>query len=158
MKRYVLGFYHSIKGVILIQKTTPEWQRGKWNGLGGHIEPGETPLQAMVREFTEEAGFATLPQQWTELFTIKGLTAENEWWEMTVFSTWGRIHQMGELPRAVDEGWVETHHDLPEPMDSTAHWIVLMLRDFEKHNMNFAYSHSQASTEADAQENTPSLT
>jgi 8-oxo-dGTP diphosphatase len=29
---------------------------GKYNGLGGHIEPGETPYQAAIREVQEEAG------------------------------------------------------------------------------------------------------
>ena len=29
---------------------------GKYNGLGGHIEPGETPHQAAIREVAEEAG------------------------------------------------------------------------------------------------------
>lgn len=29
---------------------------GKYNGLGGHIESGETPYQAAVREVYEEAG------------------------------------------------------------------------------------------------------
>ncbi len=29
---------------------------GKYNGLGGHIEPGETPHQAAIREVEEEAG------------------------------------------------------------------------------------------------------
>ncbi|MFP4394108.1 MAG: NUDIX hydrolase [Anaerolineales bacterium] len=29
---------------------------GKYNGLGGHIEPGETPRQAAARELQEEAG------------------------------------------------------------------------------------------------------
>ncbi len=29
---------------------------GKYNGLGGHIEPGESPYQAAVREVQEEAG------------------------------------------------------------------------------------------------------
>ena len=27
---------------------------GKWMGVGGHIEPGETPDQALVREIKEE--------------------------------------------------------------------------------------------------------
>jgi 8-oxo-dGTP diphosphatase len=31
---------------------------GKYNGLGGHIEPGETPHQAAVREVAEEAGLS----------------------------------------------------------------------------------------------------
>jgi 8-oxo-dGTP diphosphatase len=30
--------------------------RGKLNGIGGKIEPGETELEAMIREFWEETG------------------------------------------------------------------------------------------------------
>ena len=33
-------------------------QAGRLNGIGGHIEPGETPAQAMQREFREETGVA----------------------------------------------------------------------------------------------------
>lgn len=60
MTRYVVGFlfadYSWGKCVALIRKSHPEWQRGKFNGIGGRIEPGEGPLAAMVREFREEAG------------------------------------------------------------------------------------------------------
>ena len=56
-KLYVVGFLFNNSGkVALIQKNRPEWQRGKLNGIGRHIESGETPYQAMCREFNEEAG------------------------------------------------------------------------------------------------------
>lgn len=42
--------------VLLIRKNRPAFQKGKLNGIGGHVEPGETPLDAMRREFQEEAG------------------------------------------------------------------------------------------------------
>ena len=45
---------------VLLLRGAPDkrlWA-GKYNGLGGHVEPGETPLQAAVREVGEEAGLA----------------------------------------------------------------------------------------------------
>jgi 8-oxo-dGTP diphosphatase len=58
---FCLGFcfYIDSEGVTslaLIRKIFPKWQRGKLNGIGGHVEPGETPKAAMTREFEEEAG------------------------------------------------------------------------------------------------------
>jgi 8-oxo-dGTP diphosphatase len=69
MTEYVLGFaftedYSGFNRVMLIQKTKPEWQAGKLNGIGGKIEIGETPHRAMAREFFEEAGLASLPTAW----------------------------------------------------------------------------------------------
>jgi len=57
-KQYVLGFYFSEdkKRVALIKKTKPDWQAGKLNGIGGKIEEGEAPHEAMIREFREETG------------------------------------------------------------------------------------------------------
>lgn len=55
--KYVIGFlFNSKDSVLLIRKNRPEWQKGKLNGIGGHVEKGESYLQAMRREFFEEAG------------------------------------------------------------------------------------------------------
>lgn len=59
--RYVCGFaFHggttTTPKVVLICKVKPDWQKGKLNGVGGKIEKGESPEQAMEREFFEEAG------------------------------------------------------------------------------------------------------
>ncbi len=64
--RYVVGFMFSMKerSVLLIKKRRPEWQAGLLNGIGGRIDPGETPTQAMVREFREECGIVTTESQW----------------------------------------------------------------------------------------------
>lgn len=61
MQRYVCGFMFSEHkdSVLLIRKKKPAWQAGKLNGVGGKIEPGESPGDAMVREFHEETGLVT---------------------------------------------------------------------------------------------------
>lgn len=72
MKKYVVGFLFSndSQQVVLIEKRNPEWQKGLFNGVGGKIELGETPIEAMVREFREEAGLYIEAQCWTHLVQI----------------------------------------------------------------------------------------
>ena len=74
MEEMVLGFYFERFRdewlVWLIRKERPEWQRGKLNGIGGHIEPGERPADAMRREFREEAGLDV--ETWEHALTMEG--------------------------------------------------------------------------------------
>ena len=72
--RYVLGFMFDDCGatVVLIQKNKPTWQAGRWNGVGGKVEAGESPWTAMVREFQEEAGRATKERDWTHFANMRG--------------------------------------------------------------------------------------
>src|SRR5712692_9547551 len=67
-KRYVVGFAFDSKAakVVLITKNRPAWQAGLLNGVGGHIEQGEQPLDAMVREFWEETGVTTDKSNWKQ--------------------------------------------------------------------------------------------
>lgn len=70
--RYVAGFLFSVdmKRVALIRKTKPEWQSGKLNGIGGKVEAGEGPNEAMVREFREEAGASI--EIWENTIILEG--------------------------------------------------------------------------------------
>ena len=56
MTKYVLGFLFKADSVVLVAKQRPAWQKGKLNGVGGKVEAGESPEQAIVREFREETG------------------------------------------------------------------------------------------------------
>ena len=60
MQQQVCGFLFGTNfiKVVLIRKNRPEWQKGKLNGIGGHVEGNEDPLQAMRREFKEETGLS----------------------------------------------------------------------------------------------------
>lgn len=48
------------KGKILLVKS-PKWKHEKWTVPGGHIEVGESAMQAIVREVKEETGLDVKP-------------------------------------------------------------------------------------------------
>ena len=75
MKCYVAGFYFDTakKSVALVHKNRPDWQAGQINAIGGKIEEGERPVEAMTREFLEETG-VTVPD-WEHVVVIYG----NDW-------------------------------------------------------------------------------
>lgn len=75
---YVAGFLFNTARdtVVLVQKRKPEWQAGKFNGVGGKVEPGENGHQAMRREFQEEAG-VDVPS-WRSFCRLRGLNFEVE--------------------------------------------------------------------------------
>jgi 8-oxo-dGTP diphosphatase len=78
MMRYVNGFLINPRTteVLFIQKNRPLFQKGKWNGIGGKIEPDEEPIHAMVREFLEETDIVTQPEDWTHTVTLTGAEFE----------------------------------------------------------------------------------
>jgi 8-oxo-dGTP diphosphatase len=68
IQRFVIGYLFDGRGnVALIEKNRPDWQKGRLNAPGGKIEKGETPLQAVTREFREEAGAEITWRQFAEM-------------------------------------------------------------------------------------------
>lgn len=76
MTEYVAGFlfhYDNYRDLVaLVEKKRPDWQKGKLNGVGGHVETGEVPLQAVRREFAEETGKLVL--DWREFCILENPT------------------------------------------------------------------------------------
>lgn len=86
MQEYVCGFLFSPDRarVLLIRKRRPAWQAGKLNGIGGKVEPGETPIDAMRREFWEEAGIHHA--EWEPVLTLAGPD-----WHATFYRAFGDV-------------------------------------------------------------------
>ena len=122
MQGFVCGFLFSPdrRRVLLIRKNRPAWQAGKLNGVGGKIEPGESPADAIRREFREEAGLDVA--DWREALT---LTAPD--WHAHFFRTIGDV----DAARAMTDEGLEVHPVRPLPADVIPNlaWIVPLLLD-----------------------------
>jgi 8-oxo-dGTP diphosphatase len=86
-----------------------DFHSGKWNGLGGKLEPGESPLEAAVRELREESGLTPRAAEFRALGTLTFpdfKPKKSEDWVVFVFTV-----QVADGPLAAcEEGelhWVE---------------------------------------------------
>ncbi|MFI9103793.1 8-oxo-dGTP diphosphatase [Streptomyces fildesensis] len=68
---------------------------GKLVGLGGHVEPGESPLQAVVREVMEESSIRVEPAQLRELGVVTFRFPARPGWD-SVVSVFGSDRFSGE--------------------------------------------------------------
>lgn len=132
MKHYVAGFLFSsdFERVVLIEKQKPDWQKGLLNGVGGKIEPGETPEEAMRREFMEETGMDV--EDWTEYTTLGG-----EGWRVHFFYGIGNVEAAVTLTdelvlvRRVDDLWAL-------PVIQNLQWLIPMAITFGNGTENAA--------------------
>ena len=122
MQGYACGFLFSSDRtrVLLIRKRRPAWQAGRLNGVGGKIEPGETPAQAMCREFREEAALDITA--WQEVVELTGPD-----WRGHFFRAFGDI----DAARALTDEQLEIHGtaDLPGDLIPNLHWLIPLLLD-----------------------------
>lgn len=124
MTEYVAGLLYSDEGdkVTLILKNRPEWQAGFYNAVGGKVELGETPEDAMRREFIEEAG---VDIEWNYRFqlTNPGVFSVH-------FFSCHSTEAMQHLSTCTDEiVEVVYTYDLPENTIPNLWWIIPMLND-----------------------------
>ena len=113
--------------LLLQRKSAGRFGEGKWNGPGGKVQPGETPLECAVREVREETGLTVsrLTEQGVVDFYF-GEKPEPDW----VVHIYMTSTFSGE-PRESDEGelrWFSLD-DIPYGemwMDDT-HWLPVLL-------------------------------
>lgn len=127
MRRYVVGFLVDFTGetVVLIDKNRPKWQRGRLNGIGGHIEQGESPAEAMRREFREEAGLDI--DDWTERVVLTGVDGS---WSVHFFVA-ARPRSEVLLARTTSDERVSRHYvrRLPDQVIRNLRWLIPLCLD-----------------------------
>jgi 8-oxo-dGTP diphosphatase len=68
-------------------KKPNDMHQGKWNGLGGKLEPGETPEECAIREIYEESGLSVKKLVYKGLLTFPGFFDEEDWYAFVFVAT-----------------------------------------------------------------------
>ena len=61
-------------------KKKNDYHRGKWNGLGGKFEPGESPEECAVREIEEESGLTIKNIEMKGFITFPNFDGKEDWY------------------------------------------------------------------------------
>ena len=129
---YVVGFLFNEEKtkVALVRKERPTWQAGKLNGIGGKIDPGESAIDAMIREFEEETG--TYINTWSEFACLIGPNSE---WIVYFYKAIGDLTQLKTMkhPEGKPDEPIEIHavNLLPSSVLNNINWLVPMSLDSE---------------------------
>ena len=132
--QYVNGFLFSpdLKRIILIRKNRPQFQVGLLNGVGGKIKLNEEPINAMQREFEEEAGLEI--KNWNYFLKLIGDT-----WEVYFYYA---IAENYKLASSKTDEEIEIHYtfNLSQlEVIPNLKWIIPMAMD-SNHKTCIAYS------------------
>lgn len=61
-------------------KKADDIHEGKWNGLGGKFEPGESPEECVIREVREEAGLKIIKPRLKGVLTFPDFAKGDDWY------------------------------------------------------------------------------
>jgi 8-oxo-dGTP diphosphatase len=110
---YELNHLKNYKYVVIIAKYQGNWifckhkKRNTWETAGGHIESGETPLDAAKRELFEETGAVSF-----DIKPIFDYWAEDETSEANGMVFYAEIKELNDLPES-EMGKVKCFEALP---------------------------------------------
>ena len=102
---------------------------GKWVGLGGHVEEGEKPESAAVREVLEESGLVVPADSLEHMAGIEFLFPSRPSWDQTaqVYVTWVFEGEPAESDEVSPRWFGEAELPLGLMWDDAKYWLPEVL-------------------------------
>lgn len=82
MKLATLCYVQQNNTTLMIHRIKKEndIHAGKWNGLGGKFQPGETPEECVIREVFEESGLRIQLPELRGILTFPNFARDEDWY------------------------------------------------------------------------------
>jgi 8-oxo-dGTP diphosphatase len=152
MKKQVVGFVfnETESAVLLMLKARPEWQVGRLNGIGGSIEPGETPSQAMLREVLEEVpALDKIPMRWHLFARLSVRVQDPEVSLLYCFRSNASLYDL-HCTSPGESLVVASPYNLPLNVLPNLHWLIPMATIKQRADWPFALRESDLALETEA--------
>jgi 8-oxo-dGTP diphosphatase len=117
-------------------KHTGDIHSGKWNGLGGKFEPGESPEECVIREVREESGLEIVNPRLRGLLMFPAFKGED--WYVFVFTA----EEFGRELHENEEGflkWIPDAELESLPLWPSDHIFLPWLREEKFFSAKFVY-------------------
>lgn len=117
MKHTVLCYVTNERKTLMLYRNKKEndIHEGKWNGLGGKIEKGESPEDAVLREVKEESNLEIIKPQMRGIITFPAFANDEDYYVYLFTANQFK----GEILENCDEGelhWIENDEVASLPM------------------------------------------
>jgi 8-oxo-dGTP diphosphatase len=107
MKLATLCYVRRAGQTLMIHRIKKEndMHLGKWNGLGGKLEPSETPEECALREIREESGLLAHNPHLKGFLTFPGFANDEDWYAF-VFVVYDFEGELVESPEGILQ-WID---------------------------------------------------
>lgn len=103
MYTYTLAFIIDNNQILMVNRKKKPWQ-GCWNGLGGKLKSGESPIEGILRELWEETGMMFVSEDVKDCGIMTWNTFDAHGQGLHLFLIKGDSYPKMKTPLATDEG------------------------------------------------------
>ena len=143
MKLATLCYIRQDNKTLMIHriKKANDMHQGKWNGLGGKFEPGETPEECAIREIREESGLTVSNLILKGFLTFPGFSNDEDWYAFVFIAS----ELSGELidPPEGHLAWIDNDQLLELNLWEGDRVFIPWLDQPGIFSAKFVYKHSQ---------------
>jgi 8-oxo-dGTP diphosphatase len=121
-------------------KKANDIHEGKWNGLGGKFEPGETPEECVIREVLEESGLSIRSPKLCGLLMFPAFKGND--WYVFVFTANEFTGELIESPEG-RLAWIPDDRVASLPLWESDHIFMPWIREGKFFSAKFEYKGDQ---------------